>query len=295
MGFTTGFTGGVTLTLGLTYLALLTHQRNRQQQADILRSQSHVFNALSRPPGSKPSPGDAPLSRAEQALQERHHHLVETAKDKWNSEIESAVRWAQTKDWSAVREDVENGIANLLGFPSTSAAATTAAAASQSISQSTNTISTKTAALTTQDTVATSQIAARQVKEKNVRTNLPVLLKDQAVETATTIKDDTKAIASAAAQQVERGVEKTKEIVNTATEQVAVKADSVQTKVKRVKKVKKQQQQQQQQQQSEVQKALAQRYNQKSREDVMKKSVEEVLAERYKPIDKRDSTQLRGL
>ncbi|KAK0613494.1 hypothetical protein B0T14DRAFT_569531 [Immersiella caudata] len=112
MGFLTGATGGITLTLGLTYLALSTHQRNRQSQSDILRAQTRVLSALSQDPSlprhAPTSETDAlyPPSRAELAARERTHFL-ETAKDRWNSEIEGAVRWVQNKDWVSVREDAE--------------------------------------------------------------------------------------------------------------------------------------------------------------------------------------------
>ncbi|KAK4449090.1 hypothetical protein QBC34DRAFT_97986 [Podospora aff. communis PSN243] len=112
MGFLTGATGGITLTLGLTYLALATHQRNRQSQSDILRSQTRVLNALSQdsslPRHAPASEADAlyPPSRAELAARERTHFL-ETAKDRWNAEVEGAVRWVQNKDWTSVREDAE--------------------------------------------------------------------------------------------------------------------------------------------------------------------------------------------
>lgn len=38
---------------------------------------------------------------------------MERAKDRWNAEIEGAVRWAQTKDWDEVREGVETAVARL--------------------------------------------------------------------------------------------------------------------------------------------------------------------------------------
>ena len=108
-------TGGVTLTLSLAYLAVLTHQRNRRSQGDILRTQANVLNIISHDPSSKQS---APLptpSRLELAAQERAH-FVQTAKDRWNAEIEGAVQWAQTQDWAAVRESAEDSVASLFGL-----------------------------------------------------------------------------------------------------------------------------------------------------------------------------------
>ncbi len=104
-----GQTGGVTLTLGVVYLGLLTHERNRQAQAHSLRAQSRVLNSL-----LEPTPLPPPQSRAELAREERSS-LVETAKDRWNAEVENAVRWVQRTDWNEVREGMEGAVARLLG------------------------------------------------------------------------------------------------------------------------------------------------------------------------------------
>lgn len=100
--------GGVTVTLGVAYLTVLAHERNRQAQAQALRSQSRVLNGLLEPVALPP-----PQSRAELAREARGS-FVETAKDRWNSEIENAVRWVQRKDWSDVRDGVEGSVSRLL-------------------------------------------------------------------------------------------------------------------------------------------------------------------------------------
>ncbi|RYP91783.1 hypothetical protein DL770_002127 [Monosporascus sp. CRB-9-2] len=107
MGFTTGFTGGVTLTLSLAYLTMLAHQRNREHQASILRQQTYAISGL-----YDPLPPTLPPTRAELAALERRN-LVDTAKDRWNAEVEGAVRWAQTKDWEGVRERLEAAVGNV--------------------------------------------------------------------------------------------------------------------------------------------------------------------------------------
>ncbi|KAI1133400.1 hypothetical protein F5Y10DRAFT_228961 [Nemania abortiva] len=107
MGFTTGFTGGVTLTLGITYLTLLAHQRNREQQAAILRQQTYLLSSI-----VDPLPPTLPPTRAELAATERAN-FTEAAKDRWNAEVENAVRWAQSKDWTEVREDAEAALGRL--------------------------------------------------------------------------------------------------------------------------------------------------------------------------------------
>ncbi|KAI1499867.1 hypothetical protein F5X99DRAFT_388490 [Biscogniauxia marginata] len=107
MGFTTGFTGGVTLTLSIAYLSILAHQRSREYQASVLRQQTRTLSAI-----VDPLPPVLPPTRAELAAAERAN-LIESAKDRWNAEVEGAVRWAQTKDWVEVREGVEIALGRL--------------------------------------------------------------------------------------------------------------------------------------------------------------------------------------
>jgi len=55
-----------------------------------------------------------PQSRAELAREERST-LLEAAKDRWNDEVENAVRWVQRTDWNEVREGMEGAVSRLLG------------------------------------------------------------------------------------------------------------------------------------------------------------------------------------
>jgi altered-inheritance-of-mitochondria protein 5 len=96
------------LTLGVAYLTVLAHERNRQAQAQALRSQSRVLTSLLEPSALPPS-----RTRAELAREERIS-LVETAKDRWNEEVENAVRWVQKKNWTEVREDMESAVSKRL-------------------------------------------------------------------------------------------------------------------------------------------------------------------------------------
>ncbi|KAI1371981.1 hypothetical protein F4677DRAFT_276153 [Hypoxylon crocopeplum] len=107
MGFTTGFTGGLTLTLSIAYLTVLAHQRNREHQIATIRQQTRLLSGI-----VDPLPPTLPPTRAELAAAERAN-LVERAKDRWNAEVEGAVRWAQNKDWDEVREGVELSVARL--------------------------------------------------------------------------------------------------------------------------------------------------------------------------------------
>ncbi|KAF7549827.1 hypothetical protein G7046_g8218 [Stylonectria norvegica] len=117
MGFTTGFTGGVTLTLSVAYLSVLAHQRNREQQGQILRHQALVLQGL-----VDPFPPLPPPSRSEVAAAQRAN-TVEVAKDRWNHEVENAVRWVQHTDWVQVRERLEDSASRLWGGSSAEASA----------------------------------------------------------------------------------------------------------------------------------------------------------------------------
>lgn len=102
-------TGSVTLTLGVAYLTVLAHERNRTVQALHLRSQATVLNSLLEPQNRY----IPQLSRAEIARQERST-VTERAKDKWNEEIEKSVRFVQNADWDGLRIKLEDSVSRLL-------------------------------------------------------------------------------------------------------------------------------------------------------------------------------------
>lgn len=89
--------GGLTLTTSLVYLSLLSHRQNRVQQAHLLRQQATVLNSI-----IDPAPAELP-----QIDQEVRGGVLETAKDRWNTELEHLVRRAYNTDWGRVREGVE--------------------------------------------------------------------------------------------------------------------------------------------------------------------------------------------
>ncbi|KFY70064.1 hypothetical protein V499_09493 [Pseudogymnoascus sp. VKM F-103] len=110
MGFATGFTSGVTLTLGIAYLTVLAHERNRNAQGANLRTQSSLLNTLLlSDPSLAYSAPDLETGRTSRAT------LVETAKDRWNAEIQNAVRWVQGAEWGNVKEGMEGAVAKALG------------------------------------------------------------------------------------------------------------------------------------------------------------------------------------
>ncbi|KAL8377781.1 hypothetical protein RB595_008457 [Gaeumannomyces hyphopodioides] len=112
MGFATGFTGGVTVTLSIACLSVLAHQRNRLAQAEALRSQAYLLDTLSTPQGPPGARilGPPPPSRAERAAAARAS-LAGRAKDRWNHEVSNAARWAQGATGpAAAAEQVEDAV-----------------------------------------------------------------------------------------------------------------------------------------------------------------------------------------
>ncbi|KAH6674462.1 hypothetical protein B0J14DRAFT_540339 [Halenospora varia] len=284
MGFTTGFTGGVTLTLGLAYLTVLAHERNRQAQASNLRSQSRVLTSL-----IEPTPLPPLQSRAELAREERST-LVEAAKDRWNEEVENAVRWVQRTDWGDVREGVEGAVARLTG---------------KGLEKSREGIeeAEKSAGPKVQEAVDRSKAAAKSAKDQ------AAVAVDRAAAAAITgaeraAKAKTQRVAAdadagaheairrsggtvdaargAVRDAVSKGIEKGKEAIGKAQAYVGLAEERIESRG----------QSSAISHSKAVEKALHERYEQpKMRE----KTVEEALEERYKPIDQRDNTTLRGV
>ncbi|KAF2471535.1 uncharacterized protein BDR25DRAFT_259937 [Lindgomyces ingoldianus] len=104
MGFTTGFLGGFTLTSAVLYLTISLHTRNRVTQAALLQQQSNVLTNIVDP---KPAPPE-PVAR------EVPVGLAEMAKDRWNREMEGAVRKIYNTDWRRVREDAEDKVGGII-------------------------------------------------------------------------------------------------------------------------------------------------------------------------------------
>jgi altered-inheritance-of-mitochondria protein 5 len=97
--------GGVTLTTSLLYLTLSIHQRNRAEQALLLRQQSLVLRNIIEPlpPAPEPTARQARVS------------VFDSAKDMWNREIEAVVRKVQYTDWAEVRDQMERGAGRVWG------------------------------------------------------------------------------------------------------------------------------------------------------------------------------------
>ncbi|KAK7737962.1 hypothetical protein SLS53_006340 [Cytospora paraplurivora] len=278
MGFTTGFTGGVTLVLGISYLTLQSHRRTRERQAETLRANAYVLNSLSYVPATAPPPKTIAeeialleqqqelLARAERQqnrgvrgalTRDGADSFLEKAKEKWNSEIEGAVRWATTKDWIAAREDAEDTAARIW------ARATGGEQPAQTAGRAGGLIAERAAAAT---------VAARGAAEHaSARTG------EVAHERAAEVKE-------AATSIWERGFRKSKEVAGKAKQAVERAEQIVQDKALEFKAA---------EADSSVERVLQQRYE--GKDGVFSKSVEELLEERYKPMVEQDNSKLRGL
>lgn len=96
--------GGFTLTTTILYLSLNLHARNRLHQSALLHQQAVLLNGIVEPETTqKPQPID----------REVRIGLLETAKDRWNAELEKNVRTLQTADWTAARVRLEEKVSGL--------------------------------------------------------------------------------------------------------------------------------------------------------------------------------------
>ncbi|ROV96836.1 hypothetical protein VMCG_07877 [Cytospora schulzeri] len=278
MGFTTGFdpsqTGGVTLVLGLSYLTLQSHRRTRELQAETLRANAYILNSLSYIPATAPAPRTiaeelALLEQQQELLAraDRQHRaaalarggsFVERAKDRWNSEVEGAVRWAATKDWTAAREDAEVAAARVWAR-ATGGAEPPARTAERA------------RVLVAERAAAAGEAARGAAAQASARTG------EVAHEGAAGARE-------AATSIWERGFRKGREAVGRAKEVVVRAEQKVQDKVVEVSRAS---------EASGVERVLQQRYER--RDGVLSKSVEEMLEERYKPMVEQDNSNLRGL
>ncbi|OTA70465.1 hypothetical protein K449DRAFT_380523 [Hypoxylon sp. EC38] len=261
MGFTTGFTGGVTLTLSIAYLTVLAHQRNREHQAAILRQQTRLISGI-----YDPLPPALPPTRHEQAVAERER-FIEKAKDRWNTEIEGAVHWVQNKDWDEVREDVEIAVARLWAKAFGDAQEQVEKKREDAAAQ----IKADTDSKLNQGKDKVASVAAAA---KSAYVDAKAKGSDVVAKTEEKTEEKRGSIFNAIADGFKRG----KEVANKAKEAVVGTAEQ---KVEETSS-----------QLSEEERALQRRYQGSSDLD---KSPEEVLAARYAPIGSQNRTQLKAL
>jgi altered-inheritance-of-mitochondria protein 5 len=275
----------VTVTLGLAYLTILAHERNRQAQGQALRSQARVLNGL-----LEPAPISPPQSRADLAREERST-LVEAAKDRWNAELENAVRWVQRTDWSEVREGMEGAVARLLGGglqksqdgiaeaekqapPKVKEAIDRAAAAAVSGAEKAEAEAVGSARRLSESTKSAASKAIASSKEE-----LEVA-EAKAAEYRDAAKSSAQDVAESIKDAVSKGIETGKEAIGKVQEAVGLGKEAAESQVQSLSNA------------SAVERALHERYE---KPHGLEKTVEEVLAERYQPLDSRDNTVLRGV
>ncbi|GKT60736.1 hypothetical protein ColTof4_00861 [Colletotrichum tofieldiae] len=277
MGFTTGFTGGVTVTLGVAYLTVLAHQRNRETQSHILRSQTHVLSSVLEPQVRIPPP----LTRSEQAVKDRET-LLSTAKDRWNREVENAVRWAQRTDWTEVREVLESGAARLWG-----GAIDKAGEAEQAVENKAVPLVKEASARGAAFAEEKGESARKEARSAWDRAREKSLAAEEAArakaaEARKYVDEKAAEVKVAVGEAVEKGKQQGEAVLVAAQQAAGVAEDKVSVKADgKVLPAA-----------SPVQRALHQRYEKPSG---LTKSVKEALAERYQRVDERDNTQLRGI
>lgn len=220
-----------------------------------------------------------PPTRSEIAAAQRATS-VEVAKDRWNHEVENAVRWAQNTDWEEVRGGVEDGASSLWArvFGETPGAqAGRAKVEAQAVGSG--------VAATARDAydsakarvLSVEEAAENKILEARLRTSREVSrAEDGAKDKAGEAKG-----ALASAWENSKGIAKgitsrAKAVVGGAEDKVEIKADGLVTPPL-----------------TPVEKALHQRYERP--ESKVNKTVAEALQERYTPLSQRDNTVLRGL
>lgn len=208
-----------------------------------------------------PLPAPVPPTRSEVAAAQRSSS-VEVAKDRWNAEVENAVRWVQRSDWDEVRDGLESRVSNawarvtgqtpaeeveLVKNKAVAASGSVAAAAKDAYGK------------------ASAQAQSVEVAAENK------LLEARLRATREAVKAENKAVSA-----LEAGKEKAKTIIGIVEDKVSTKTDG--QVVPAI---------------DPVAKALDQRYERPEIQE--EKTVAELLRERFIPFDERDNTILRGL
>ncbi len=279
-------TGGLSLTLSLTYLALLTHTSNRLAQSAVLRAQATTLDSLVPPDPTLPLSARRRRNatvllpdgtyRPRSSLEEYRREaaapaasFVEGAKTKWNGEVLAAVQWVQGKDWVRVREGLEERVARLFGVELSREPVRAPEEAGWGYRPPPATPETEAAAVA-------AAAAAHRVSDALHRAG------DRTVVVAKAMRDEAREVVADAREVVAKGVErahdlveKGKAVVHLAEERIEAKAEAKLTGA------------------SDVERALAERFDGARREALMNRSVEQVLAERYIPMDRRDNSELR--
>ena len=199
--------------------------------------------------------------------------MVEAAKDRWNDEIENAVRWVQRTDWNEVREGMEGAVSRLLGGGLQKSREGIEEAENQVVPRVLEAVNERKAAARK----GVDQIGA-QTTEYRAAAKAKA---DSLAESVKSSPGTVDAARGAVRDVISKGLEKGKEAIGKAQEAIGRTTEKLESEV-----------QSKAHGLSAVEKALHERYE---KPDGLNKSVAEVLEERYKPIDSRDNTVLRGV
>jgi len=228
-----------------------------------------------------------PPTRSEVAAAKRAE-TVEIAKERWNEEVENAVKWVQHTDWEEVREGLEDRIGSLWDRAfgeSIEDSAAKAKSGVESLSQKA-----KTGAEDSASKIASKAKGAfKQAKEE--AEDFDAKVKDNALQArlaawreAQRAENETRQKASEAQASVtsaiEKGKDKAAEVVDKVKSAVGLSGPGTSPGKVDVPAL------------NPVSKALDQRFEKIGGE---KRTVAQVLKERYIPVNKRDNTLLRGL
>lgn len=276
----------------MAYFTITTHERNRQVQAASLRTSARTLNSLFEP--QQPlGPTRAELLRAERSS------FLENAKDRWNSEIERAVRSLQNTNWEDIKQRRDSAIAKVLG-DGLEGTRHGIENAERKIGETASVLGEKTERAL-EDGKDKAAAKAAQIKQQASAKASPV--KDQAVAKASTVKDQVTAKASnikaeapakvdqlrteasrasagtvdaargAVRDAVSKGIEKGKELVGKAQDAIGAAASKVPSKEELKEAAMK----------SDVEKALEERYKPLTTQG-LDRTPEEILADRYKSM-----------
>jgi MICOS complex subunit MIC12 len=206
-------------------------------------------------------------------------------KDRWNEEVEGAVRWIQGTDWDGVRADVEGGLSRALGsLMGRNDAGQVVEDVKGRVADAGRAAvyRTQEVAAQTRDSVvdgsmkAVDRASRAAVEAKNSVVGTAGEARNIAAQKSGEAKAETKGFLARGMEKGKQMVGLAQEAAGRAGEQVGKAADGALPGM-----------------QSDVEKALRQRYER--RDGDLSRSVSEVLQERYRPMDKRDNTVLRGI
>ncbi|KAH6631012.1 hypothetical protein B0J18DRAFT_476249 [Chaetomium sp. MPI-SDFR-AT-0129] len=332
MGFAAGFASGTTLTLSLTYLALLTHASHRRAQSALLRSQAATLDSLIpddpasylptahsrrrnatlvspdggyRARGSlQTSPGRDSQGRESGGVLPVAGGFVEEAKARWNGEVLGAVQWLQGRDWVRVREDVEDKVADVLGVGRLSREPVVVPVGEGVYDRELDRLGRGGRRGWMER--GGEPVGYRRATQGQQRQQEGYELGHTAGERLHHARDTTVAMAQAMGHEAREVVSEAKGVVAAGVEGAkgAVgrgvgKAHDLVERTKAATHLAEERAITKADAKlwkvSGVEQALAERYDSALREKRLKRSVEEVLRERYRPVDERDNSHLRGV